>query len=253
MAISLSTVIIARNEEKNIEACIHSAKQVSDDIILIDSGSKDNTIALAKALGARTYEYGWHGYGANKNFGNEQAKNDWILSIDGDEVLSDALIQSLLHLHPDNNTVYQVNSIVNYRGKWIKHSGWHPKWKHRVFHRKEVKWNDALVHEDLEPLVDKTIARIKGDILHYSYTSIEEHKEKALEYAQLKARQWINKGSKPSMVKFIFGPSFNFLKTYVFQRGILDGEEGWTIAKMNAYMTRQQLRTYSELKTGNSK
>ncbi|NNF35887.1 MAG: glycosyltransferase family 2 protein [Saprospiraceae bacterium] len=242
-----SVIIIARNEAKHILASIESAFKVTDDVVVVDSGSSDDTVTIAKKAGARVYEYGWHGYGGNKNFGNQQAKNDWIISIDGDEIISPALIDTINQLIPENQTVYQLNSMVNYAGRWIKHSGWYPRWKHRMFNRKECKWNDALVHEDLTPLDDKKIIRLKGDLLHYSYSSISEHKDKVKEYAHLKARKWIEQGKRPSIGKRYLGPFFNLLKTYVLKFGFLDGKAGWTIARIDATMAREEISQYDRL------
>jgi glycosyltransferase involved in cell wall biosynthesis len=239
-----SVVIIARNEEKHISACIEAAQQVTHDIVLVDSGSKDRTIELASQAGARVFPYEWKGYGANKNYGNQQALNDWIISIDGDEIISPQLIKSINRLKPVNGHVYKLNSLVNYAGTWIKHSGWYPRWKHRIFNKKECRWNDALVHEDLEPLNDKVIHALQGDLLHYSYSSYEEHKIKVLDYAELQALQWVKNNKSPSLLKKLFGPYFNFLKTYVLQLGFLDGQAGFHIAKMNALLSKAQIEKF---------
>ena len=243
-----STVIIARNEEKRIRQCIESALRISSDVIVVDSGSSDRTVELAKESGARVFEYGWYGYGANKNFGNEQAQNDWIISIDGDEIISPELARVLLGLNPEMGTVYQLNSMVNYGGTWIKHSGWYPQWKHRIFNKTECKWNDALVHEDLTPISNKKVKRLKGDLLHYSYETIEEHHQKINDYAELKANSWIDSGKNPSFMKRWLGGPFNFFKTFILKAGFLDGWAGWSIALMDARMARLQIHYFDELK-----
>lgn len=242
-----SVVIIARNEAKHILTSIESAFKVTDDVVVVDSGSSDDTVSIAKNAGARVYEYGWHGYGANKNYGNDQAKNDWIISIDGDEIMSSTLIDTVNNLVPKRNTVYQLNSMVNYAGTWIKHSGWYPRWKHRIFNRRDCKWNDALVHEDLTPIDNKKTIKLDGDLLHYSYSSVTEHKKKVKEYAYLKARRWIEQGKSPSIGKRFLGPLFNLIKTYVIHLGFLDGKAGWTIAIMDAIMAREEIRQYDFL------
>lgn len=239
-----SVVIIARNEEKHISTCIEAAQQVTQDIVLVDSGSTDRTIELATKAGARVFPYSWKGYGANKNYGNQQAFHDWIISIDGDEIMSKNLITTLTELKPLDGHVYRLNSMVNYAGTWIKHSGWYPRWKHRIFNRKECRWNDALVHEDVEPLDNKIIKSLKGDLLHYSYSSYEEHKNKVLEYADLRAQQWLKNNEAPSFLKRSFGPYFNFVKTYILQLGFLDGSAGFHIAKMNTLLSSTQIKKF---------
>ena len=242
-----SVVIIARNESDYIEACIQSALRVSDDVVLIDSGSTDDTVDIARKCGARIYEPGWMGYGGNKNFGNAKAINDWIISIDGDEIISEELVHSLKGFKPQLGTVYQLNSMVNYAGSWIKHSGWYPRWKHRIFNRRECQWNDAPVHEDLIPLHDKKVEQIKGDLLHYSYKSVSEHRSKVIEYARLKATKSIRLKKSPSLAKRYLGAYFNFIKTYFIRAGFLDGKAGWTIARMDAMMVKEELKAYDSL------
>lgn len=242
-----SAVIIANNESAHIEEVIAAVKQITDDIIVVDSGSTDNTVELAKNAGARVYEKNWEGYGKNKNFGNEKAKYDWIISVDGDEVLSPELIDSLLSLRPQPHHIYQLNSLVNYGGKWIRHCGWYPRYKNRIFNKKEVTWNNARVHEDLEPLNGKKLIKIPGDILHYSYDDIDDHLERTKNYALLKAEKYLINGGRPSFWKRWFGPAFNFFKTYFIKLGFLDGKEGKQIALMDALLAKLQVKYYDEM------
>jgi glycosyltransferase involved in cell wall biosynthesis len=228
-----SAVIITRNEALHIKECIVSLKKITDDVVVVDSGSTDNTIALAQAAGARIYNYPFQGFGANKNYGNSQAKYDWIISLDGDEVLSPQLTDSILKLEPDISSVYALNSLVNYCGQWIRHSGWYPRYKNRIFNKKECQWDMALVHEDLTPLNEKTIVKLKGDLLHYSYLSYAEHLEKSHIYGRLKAEEWIRKTESPNLLKRLAGPYFTFIKSYFLKFGFLDGKAGFNIAKMN--------------------
>ncbi len=242
-----SAVIIANNESAHIEEVIAAVAQITDDIVVVDSGSTDNTVELARNAGARVYEKNWEGYGVNKNFGNKKAKYNWIISIDGDEVLSQELIQTLQSLRPQTNHVYQLNSLVNYCGKWIRHCGWYPRYKKRIFNKQEVSWNHAQVHEDLEPLSGKKLVKLTGDIWHYSYDSFPDHYQKIINYARLKAARDIQYGKSPSAWKRIFGPAFNFFKTYILKLGFLDGKEGKQIALMDALMTKLQVKYYDQL------
>jgi glycosyltransferase involved in cell wall biosynthesis len=242
---NFSAVIIANNEELHIRDCISSLLKVTNDIVLVDSGSTDKTVEIAKELGARVFNYEFKGYGANKNFGNKQAKYDWIISLDGDEVLSSKLIDEINYLIPKSKHVYALNSLVNYGGSWIKHSGWYPKYKNRIFNRKESSWNDAMVHEDLTPLHDKTIVKLSGDILHYSYESYLEHRKKAIQYGKLKALEWDRVGQIPGPFKKWGSPLFAFLKSYLIQKGFLDGKAGLHIAKMNYLQYRTAIQQFN--------
>ena len=252
MSSPFSIVIITRNEARRIKDVIQAALRVTDDVIIVDSGSTDETLAIVNNLNIQMYSIGWNGYGANKNFGNEKAKNDWIISIDGDEVLSNQLIATLNDLSPKGNHIYQINSKVIYNGKWIKYSGWYPKWKNRVFNKKEVKWNKDLVHEDLEPLKNKSFVKLKGDIIHFSYDSLQEHRNKLLEYAHLKAEEMIRKGVKPSYSKKWLGPYFSFFKTLILNLGFLDGKNGWNIAKMNGELIKKEIQFFENLQKKSS-
>ena len=243
----ISAVIITRNEETHIRRCIASLQEITKDIIVVDSGSKDNTIKIASSLGARVFHKDWKGYGANKNYGSSLAVNDWIISIDGDEVLSEELILSVKNITLKSNHIYQLNSLVNYGGKWIRHCGWYPRWKNRLYNRTECHWDDSLVHEDLTPLKNKSIIKIDGDLFHYSYNSPDDHKTKVDNYAKLRAQSWINEKSKPTFLKRYFGGPFAFVKSYILQMGMLDGKEGWQISKINAYLSSQQVKYYDQL------
>lgn len=239
-----SGVIIANNEAHHIVECIASLKIITDDIVVVDSGSTDDTISLAKSSGAIVYKHSFEGYGSNKNFGNSQAKNNWIISIDGDEILSPELTQSILNLNPERNCVYALNSLVNYCGKWIRHSGWYPIYKNRIFHREDCRWNDALVHEDLTPLEGIKIIKLEGDLWHYSYHSTEEHLQKSLAYGKLKGEEWIRTHNHPGFLKRIVAPYFAFIKTFVIKKGFLDGNAGFNIARMNYLQYKTAIEHY---------
>src|SRR5574343_216918 len=172
---SISAVIITFNEEKNIERCIQSLRKVADEIIVSDSHSTDNTVKICQQLGAKVIVHEFIGYGATKNFANQQATHQWILSIDADEALDENLIAELQQLktHLDENLVYQVQRLNNYCGKWIHHGGWYPDRKVRLFNKQQVKWNLAEVHETLETPKHISTQVLNGKLQHYSYISVE--------------------------------------------------------------------------------
>lgn len=244
----LSVVIICRNAAKTIHQCVNAATSISQDIIVVDSGSDDGSTALASAAGARVINHDWQGYGANKNYGASLALHDWIVSIDADEVLDETLIKYLQELQPQRGTVYQLNSIVYLAGQWVRHSGWHPIWKHRVYHRADLRWNDAKVHEDLTPLDRQQIQQLPGVLLHYSYTDKHDHQLKTDRYARLRAEQWLREGRSPSIAKRLLGPTFRWVRTYILKQGFRDGAVGLYIARSNAAMIRAQIRYYDQLR-----
>ncbi|MCB9285266.1 MAG: glycosyltransferase family 2 protein [Lewinellaceae bacterium] len=242
-----SIVLITRNEAENIETCLKALRQVSDDIVVVDAFSEDGTPDLAAELDARVIQTRWMGYSQNKNFGNQHARYDWILSIDADEVLSEDLIRTLQQFTPEPQTVYELDRLTNFCGKWIYHSGWYPEWKPRLFDRREVSWQGDFVHETLAIPAGSRRVRLKGKLLHYSYKSDNDHRQRLERYAVLSAKDLYAQGKRSTLFKRWFSPVWRFLRTYIFQLGFLDGKEGWTIAVRGAWMV---WRKYQLLKKG---
>ncbi len=230
----ISAVVITKNEERNIERCIIALQQVVDEIVIVDSGSTDNTKSICEKYNVKFIQKEWMGYGPTKNFGHQQATNEYILSIDADEVLSEELIQSILAVKHNLANAYAFNRLTNYCGKWIKHSGWYPDTKVRLFPKSQVKWNDSEVHEELD-LTKVSIQHLKGDLLHYSYYSIIQHVEKSVYYGKLAGKHLFEKGKRPSFLKIIFSPWVRFIKDYFLRVGFLDGAFGFFIAITAAY------------------
>ena len=170
----ISAVIITYNESANIARCISSLKNVVDEVIVSDSNSTDETKNIAEHLGAKVFIRNFEGYGATKNLANYQATNDWILSIDADEELDEHLADNITRIkkHLEKNTVYECQRLNNYCGKWIKHGGWYPDKKVRLFNKQHVKWDLAEVHETLEIPEQYNKQLLNGKLLHYSYTSV---------------------------------------------------------------------------------
>ena len=242
--IDFSIVIITFNEEKLIEKCIDAASKVSNDIVVIDSHSTDKTSEIVKSKGARIFLKKWRGYSFAKNFGTEQCKNDWIISIDADEILSDELIVTINNLVPKTNTIYQINILGNFLGKWVKHSGWYPSWKKRIYNKNERRWDNAKVHEALTSKGGINLKKIKGNVLHYSYISINDIEEKTIRYAKLLAREMIKNKNTPSLLKQILGPQYKFINTFIFKLGFLDGKTGYLISKMNSDVVRKKIHYF---------
>lgn len=245
---NISAVIISFNEEKLIQQCIESILPITNDIIIVDSGSTDQTVSIATAAGARVFHMPWEGYGANKNFGNSKARYDWILSIDADEILDNDLANHINNIDKNSDTIYKIKSLVNYNGKWIRHCGWYPAWKLRFFHKTIAKWNLDPVHEALIYPSGINLKELNGELLHYSYNGVEDHKTKSTKYGKLKAESWLHSGKSIGVLKRLLGPTFKFLRTYILKLGFLDGREGYIISKMDARMIRTAIIHYNHLK-----
>ena len=245
----VSAVILSKNEADRIGRCIISLRNIVDEVIVVDSGSTDDTLNIAKSLGAKVISTEWKGYGETKNFGHNLAQNDWILSVDSDEWLSEKLANEIKALKKNDKMIYSLNRSNIYQGKEIQHSGWSPDWVLRLFNRKDICWNSNLVHEKLIISHDFTVQKLNGKLMHDSYRSIEDHKAKTDKYAMLKAESWIINGSCPSLLKRYFGSGFKAFHSYVIKAGFLDGKEGWMIAKMNAYLVKMQVEYYDKLKS----
>lgn len=245
----ISAVILSKNEADRIGRCIKSLIHIVDEIIVVDSGSTDDTINIAKSLGAKVISTEWKGYGETKNFGHHQTQNDWILSIDSDEFLSDKLANEIKALKKTDKLIYSLNRSNIYMGKEIRHSGWSPDWVLRLFNKTDVWWNTNLVHEKLMFPQDFAVQKLSRKLMHDSYRSMEDHKAKTDKYAMLKARSWIEAGKSPSFLKRYFGSSFKAFHSYVIKAGFLDGKEGRQISKMNAYLVKMQVECYDQLKS----
>lgn len=232
----LSAVIITYNESAHIARCINSLKHIVDEIIVVDSLSTDNTQTIATELGAKVVTRPFEGYGATKNFANEQASADWILSIDADEALDDELAHSILTVktHLTEHVVYEFNRLNNYCGTWIRYGGWYPDRKIRLFNKQHVKWNLAEVHETLEIPEYFNKHLLKGKLLHYSYTSVAGHLSKIEKYSTRGAEEAFKKGKKSNWLKLYLSPAFRFIRDYIFKLGFLDGKYGFIIAKLTA-------------------
>ena len=244
----LSVVIIAKNEEANIGRSIQSCLRISDDIIVMDTGSTDNTKNIASELGAKVFETEWLGYGITKNKANALAKYDWILSLDADEALSNTLIQSILNTDFQSNNIYQLNRITSIGEKWIKHSGWYPQYLPRIFEKSQIKWDNAHVHEKL--IIPKHTKRqtLLGNLLHYSFKDFSDLNQRLSHYSKLKAKQWKQESRRISILKLYFGPLARFMSSYFFKLGFLDGAEGYKIAVEEARMIGKALQYYKKIK-----
>ncbi len=233
----ISIVFITHNEERNIERALVSVRGLSDDIVVVDSGSVDRTVAICRAYGARVIEHVWEGYALSKNFGNQQARHPWILSLDADEELSAQLKASIVEqFHPElpENTVFSFNRLTRYCGKWIRHSGWYPDRKIRIWHRDFGLWEGG-VHETIRFAGAVKEKRLKGDLLHYSFYTIEEHWQKIGHFTTLSAEMMYAQGKRASTFRLLLAPCIRFLRDFFFRGGFLDGATGFHVCRLTSW------------------
>jgi glycosyltransferase involved in cell wall biosynthesis len=232
----ITATIITLNEERNIARAIESLR-CCDEILILDSGSTDRTEELAEKLGARVIGAGWRGYAGQKNWAAEQATHDWILSLDADEALSEALEAEIWNLKKTGPRYdgYTMPRLARYLGRWILHSGWYPDRKIRFYDRRKGKWVGDFVHESVE--VTGRVGNLESNILHFTCDSLSEHVKTMEKYTTLAAQELASRNVQAPLWRMICDPPVTFTKSYVFQRGFLDGQEGLTIAYMAAFYT----------------
>lgn len=235
--IKVSAVIITYNEEQNIERCLTSLLAVADELIVVDSFSKDKTIEIAERLGAKVFFNEFKDFGSQKCFAISKASNNWVLSIDADEVISDELAAAIVKEKSNPRfDGYNINILPNYCGQWIRHCGWYPQPKLRLFDKIKCGMNANKVHESIVTKdAGARIGKLRGDILHYSYKSISDHTKKIELYSELAARNAIEKGENVSLLKIVLGPTWKFFYNYLFRGGFLDGYLGYVVCKNIAY------------------
>ena len=235
--IQLSAVVITHNEERDISRCLQSLKTVADEILVVDSFSTDKTVEIAQALGAKVIQHAFEGYGTQKDYAQLQARYDWVLNIDADEVISPELAQSILAVKQNpTHDAYKLNILTNYSGQWIRHSGWYPSYKLRFWNRTKGSMRATQVHEGWH-LHDKNAKaqNLKGDLLHYSYDSISDHIRKIDYYTDLGARVSAEQGKNYSLFQVWFRPKWTFFSNFILRLGFLDGYYGYVVCKISAF------------------
>lgn len=246
-----SVVLITYNEAKNIRRSLTPLLAISDDVIVVDAFSEDDTVEIAKEMGASVYQEKWEGYAYNKNLGLQKCKYDWVLSIDADEVVSEALAENLKRLIVAPKTVYQLDRITCLGEKWIRHGGWYPDWKARLFNRREIRWQGDFVHETLNIPPTYQLKKIEGQLFHYSFEDTKSLNPRLKKYASLGADQLYEFGRRPNVLKKYLAAVFRWFKSYFIKRGFLDGGAGWQIAAAEARMVYHKYQRLEELFNNN--
>ncbi len=228
----ISTVVITYNEEENIARCLRSAAPFSDEILVVDSHSTDRTVEIARDLGARIILRDWPGYDRQRQFAIANARHEWVLSIDADEEVSAELCSELQTLDYSHDG-YEMPRPVWYLNRWIRHGVWYPGHILRLFRKDKARVSDDPVHESV--LVSGKTARLRGDLLHYSYRDLEHHIDKINAFTSISAREMAARNTRASVPRIVLYPFLEFFKTYVVKRGFLDGFAGFQVSVLHAF------------------
>ena len=231
--LKISATLVTLNEEMNLPRALESLR-CCDEVVVVDSGSTDRTVDIAQKLGARVVESEWRGYAAQKNFAAEQAAHDWILSLDADEALSEALEAEIWEIKREGPQAdgYTIPRMAQYMGRWILHSGWYPDRKIRLYNRRRGRWVGEYVHESVK--VDGRIGHLTSNLLHFTCSSLSQHLKTMDRYTTLAAQEMVAQGRRAPLWRILLDPPWAFWKSYALQRGFLDGFEGLVIAYMAA-------------------
>ncbi len=243
----LTVTVITYNEAAHIQHALESVAW-ADEIIVVDSGSTDATVDLARPLATQVIVRGWPGYSEQKNFAAGAASNDWVLSLDADERVTPELaaeIRALLSRGPQARG-YRVRRVTRYLGRWIRSTDWFPDHQLRLYDRRAGRWNGLRIHESFR-LDEGVPARLQGELHHYAYRDISHHLKKIDSYTTLIAAQSHEQGRRTNVLAMALHPWFAFMRNYVLRRGFTDGTAGFVISLLNAYYVFLKLAKLWEL------
>ncbi len=244
----LSVVIITFNEEKNIDRCITSVKDIADEIVVVDSFSTDKTPEICKKHKVKFIQHKFDGYTEQKNLANAKAKFPLVFSLDADEAPDETLKNEITHLkeNPDAQG-YSMNRLTNYCGKWIRHSGWYPDKKLRLWDIRHGEWSGSYIHEKVSMRDGAVIRHLKGNILHYSYYTISDHIKQVDKFTEIGATAAYTKGKRVNIVSILVSPAWKFFRDYFIRMGFLDGYYGFVISMISAHATFLKYAKIKEL------
>lgn len=227
--IKISAIVITKNEENNIEACLQSILW-ADEIIIVDSESMDETIALARRFTEKIFVKPWMGFAAAKQFALSQCRNDWVLWLDADERVLPELAEEIQQTVSNTpiHAAFTVARRAYFVGRWIKHSGWYPGRVARLFDKRKANFNSAAVHEGLD--IHGSIGSLRHDLLHFTDPDIYHYFTKYNRYTSLAADESYRKGKRARLSDLIIRPGWLFIKMYFVRLGFLDGVQGLMLA-----------------------
>jgi glycosyltransferase involved in cell wall biosynthesis len=245
--VPLSAVLIAQNEEKTIGDALASVA-FCDEIVVVDSGSTDGTCDVAEAAGARVVVNApWPGFTAQRDFATRAARHDWVLALDADERVGDALREEVRALRARGfaEAGYRIPRVARYLGRWIRATDWYPDWQVRLFDRTRGAWQGDLVHESF--VVRGPVGRLRGDLEHHPYADISDHLRKIDSYTTLWARQAFAAGRRSNVLDMSAGASWAFFRNYFLKRGFRLGSTGFVVSVLNTHYTFAKLAKLREL------
>ncbi|HRH99452.1 MAG TPA: glycosyltransferase family 2 protein [Saprospiraceae bacterium] len=237
MSVKLSVVIICFNEEKNIARCLESIKDLADEILIVDSFSNDKTLSICNEYQCRIIQNPFSGHIEQKNYAKNLATHDLVLSLDADECLDEILKASILHVKDsESKNAYSMNRLNYYAGHWVRHGGWYPDKKLRLWDKNSGHWGGENPHDKFI-LLDSSqkCVHLPGNILHYTYYSVEDHVKQTEYFSKIAAKSKFIKGKKYIGIMKYASAVYKWIYTYLIRLGFLDGKAGWSIAKISAY------------------
>jgi glycosyltransferase involved in cell wall biosynthesis len=248
---ALSAVVITFNEEKNIARCLESLRDLADEILVVDSGSNDATREIAESLGARVIIHPFEGHIQQKNYAASQAIHDVVLSLDADEVVSEELYQSIRQVKDAFSCDgYTLNRLANYCGQWIRHCGWYPDKKLRLWNRRKGSWGGVNPHDRYIMEKGARICHLKGNLLHYTVSSTEQHWEQVQKFSSIAAAELHRQGRRAGFYHIWIRPVIRFLRDYIYRAGFLDGYYGFLISERNAAGVHLKFKMLKNLRKG---
>jgi glycosyltransferase involved in cell wall biosynthesis len=244
----ISAIIVTQNEARNIARAIRSLS-MADEVVVVDAGSADETREIAAAMGARVIAHPWTGFAAQKNFASAQAQHDWIFSLDADEELNADAQAAVARWKAGEPAAagYRFARRAYYLGRWILHSGWYPDYKLRLFDRRQARWQGDYVHESV--VVAGPVETLAGEILHYTCDSLAEHRTRIEFYTDLAAREMLEQDERVGFLRRHLTPAWTFFSTYFLRLGVLDGYQGFLIARMAARYVRRKYAKWAQVRT----
>jgi glycosyltransferase involved in cell wall biosynthesis len=233
----ITVTIISHNEEKKIADAIKSAAWAAE-VLVVDSESSDSTTQIAANLGAKVIVRPWPGFSEQKQFAVDSAENDWVLSLDADERVSDELRHEILTLKSSLELAdgYRIPRLTYYMGRPTRHSGWYPDRQLRLFNRRKGHWGERLIHESVEMDPEAVVKNLKGDLHHFSIDDAGHHNRMISErYAPLAAEEMFKSGRRTSRIGVMTAGPLAFVRSYFLKAGVLDGFSGFCIARFAAH------------------
>lgn len=229
----LSVIVISLNQEANLGPCLESVAW-AEEIVLVDTGSLDRSVEVAKGYTDRIFDLEWRGFAGTKNFALDQARGDWVFSLDTDERVPTALKEEILEVVRADGPFagYRVPRKNYFGGRWIKHLGWYPDYTLRLFRRGQGRFVDREVHEEVK--VAGPLGHLKTPLEHYTYKDVSDYLARMERYARLAAREMAKKGRRPYPGELVWRPFFTFLNLYFLRRGFWEGDLGYTLAKLGS-------------------